>query len=72
MKATQTGMGVSWFKAVGMLYPEEKRLFEDPYSEKLLTPLYKFFLLLMRWPKMFKVLMAWREKATPGLVSVQP
>jgi methyltransferase (TIGR00027 family) len=71
MKATQTGMGVSWLKAVGMLYPKEKRLFEDPFSEKLLPPLYKFFLLLMKSPKMFKALMAWREKATPGLVGWQ-
>jgi len=68
MKATQTGMGVSFLKAVGMLYPEEKRLFEDPYSEKFLSPLYKFFILLMRSPRIFDSLMKLREKATPGLV----
>ena len=68
MKATQTGMGVSFMKAVGMLYPKEKRLFEDPYSEKLLTPPYKFFVFLMRSPKLFNFLMKFREKATPGLI----
>jgi methyltransferase (TIGR00027 family) len=68
VKATQTGMGVSFMKAVGMLYPKEKRLFEDPYSEKFLTPGYKFFLFLMRSPRIFNALMKLREKATPGLV----
>jgi methyltransferase (TIGR00027 family) len=68
MRATQTGMGVSFMKAVGMLYPKEKRLFEDPYSEKFLNPFYKFFIFLMRSPKVFDSLMKFREKATPGLV----
>jgi len=57
MKAINTGMGVAFAKAMGMLYPKEKRLFEDPYSEKLLTPFYKFFLFLMRSPKIFDSLM---------------
>ena len=38
MKAIQTGQGSAFVRAVGMLYPKEDRLFEDPYSEKLLTP----------------------------------
>lgn len=68
MKAIKTGEGVSWIKAVGMLYPPEQRLFEDPFSEKLLSPFYKFWLILMRSPKIFKFLMQLREKSTPGLV----
>jgi len=68
MKAIQTGFGVSWLKAVVMLYPKEKRLFEDPYSEKLLTPFYKFFIVLMRSPKIFDAIMKSREKSTPGLM----
>jgi len=68
MKAIQTGFGVSWLKAVVMLYPKEKRLFEDPYSEKLLTPFYKFFIVLMRSPKIFDSIMKLREKSTPGLM----
>jgi len=51
MKAIQTGFDVSWIRATGMLYPKEKRLFEDPYSEKMLSPLYKFFIFLQRSPK---------------------
>ena len=68
MKAINTSVGVAWVRATGMLYPKEKRLFEDPYSEKLLTPFYKFFIVLMRSPKIFDFFMKSREKSTPGLM----
>jgi methyltransferase (TIGR00027 family) len=51
MKAIDTGMGVAYARATGNLYPKEKRLFEDPYSEKLLTPLYKFFIFFQHSPR---------------------
>jgi len=51
MKAINTGMGVAYGRATGNLYPKEKRLFEDPYSEKLLSPLYKFFIFLQHSPR---------------------
>ena len=51
MKAINTGMGVAYVRATGSLYPKEKRLFEDPYSEKLLSPLYKFFIFLQHSPR---------------------
>jgi len=66
MKAIDTGMGAAFARATGMLYPKEKRLFEDPYSEKLLTPFYKFFLFLQRSPKIFDFLMKLGEKSSPG------
>ncbi|MBA7502923.1 hypothetical protein ES706_01528 [subsurface metagenome] len=66
MKAIKTGFGVSWARATGMLYPKEKRLFEDPYSEKLLTPFYKFFIFLMRSPKILDSIMKSKEKSSPG------
>jgi len=66
VKAIDTGMGAAFARATGMLYPKEKRLFEDPYCEKLLTPFYKFFLFLMRSPKIFDFLMKWEKKSTPG------
>ena len=68
MKAIQTGLGAAFSRAVVMLYPKEKRLFEDPYAEKVLSPFYKFFLFLMRNPKRFNSLMKWREKVTPGVM----
>jgi methyltransferase (TIGR00027 family) len=51
MKAINTGMGVAYVRATGNLYPKEKRLFENPYSEKLLSPLYKFFIFLQHSPR---------------------
>jgi len=66
MKAIDTGMGAAFARAMGMLYPKEKRLFEDPYCEKLLLPFYKFFIFLMRSPKIFDFLMKWEKKSTPG------
>jgi len=68
MKAINTGVGAAWARAAGMFYPKEKQLFEDPYSEKLLTPFYKFFIVLMRSPKIFDFFMKSREKSTPGLM----
>ena len=66
MKAIKTGFGVSWAKAAGMLYPKEKRLFEDPYSEQLLPPFYKFWIVLMCSPKIFDSIMKSKEKSVPG------
>jgi len=66
MKAIKTGDGVAAARAMMMLYPKEKRLFEDPYSEKLLPPVYKFYIWLMRNPKKLDSLMKKGEKSTPG------
>ena len=68
MKAINTGAGVSMVRAIGMLYPKEKRLFEDPYSEKLLSPFNRFFVFLMHSPKIFDLIMKLREKSTPGVM----
>ena len=68
MKAINTGMGVAFLKATGMLFPKEKRLFEDPFAQKLLPSFHRFIIFLMRRPKIFNFLMRWREKTTPGLV----
>ncbi len=67
MKAINTGLGVTWLKAAGMLYPQEQRLFEDPFAEKLLTPFYKFWILLMHNPKIFKSIMKSKERSVPGI-----
>jgi methyltransferase (TIGR00027 family) len=68
VKAINTGMGVAFLKATGMLFPKEKRLFEDPFAQKLLPPFHRFIIFLMRRPKIFNFLMRFREKTTPGLV----
>ncbi|MDY6932346.1 MAG: SAM-dependent methyltransferase [Halobacteriota archaeon] len=66
MKATDTGVGVSSTRAMMMLFPKEKHLFEDPYSEKVLTPYYKFWFILMRSTKIFNSLIKSMEKRSPG------
>ncbi len=68
MKAIKTGVGVAWTRAAMMSYPKEKRLFEDPYSEKLLPLLYRFFIILMRNPKKRDSIIKSREKAFPGFM----
>ena len=72
MKAIDTGMGVAFARAMGMLYPKEKRLFEDPYCEKLLTPFYKFFLFLMRSPKIFDYEIGEKKYAWEDRLAVLP
>lgn len=66
VKAIQSGAGPAFFRAVGMLYPPEKRLFKDPYSEKLLPPPFKLFLALMRSSKRLDRTIQSREKNCPG------
>jgi len=66
MKAIKTGFGVSWIRAAGMLYPKEKRLYNDPFSEKILTGVYKFLINLMHIPKIFDIIMKSIEKNSPG------
>lgn len=63
-----TAYGPAFLRAAENLLPEGKRLFEDPYSEKILPPIYKFFVIIMRPPKMWDFLMNMREKSTPGVV----
>jgi methyltransferase (TIGR00027 family) len=66
MKATRSNVGVAFARAAGMLYPEEKRLIDDPYSEKLLPLLFKFFIARMRSPERFDRIMKSRERVFPG------
>ncbi len=68
MKAIKTGAGVAMARSIMMLYPKEKRLFEDPYSEKLLPPFYKFYIRLMRNPKKLDSIMKKSEKSSPGIM----
>jgi methyltransferase (TIGR00027 family) len=66
MKAIKTSAEVAMMRAIMMLFPKEKRLFEDPYSEKLLPLFYKFFIRLMRNPKRLDSIIKSSEKSSPG------
>ena len=48
MKQSSTGYGSAMMRAMENLLPEDKRFFEDPYSEKFLSPFWKFWVILMR------------------------
>ncbi|MGB2877019.1 MAG: class I SAM-dependent methyltransferase [Dehalococcoidales bacterium] len=68
MKASSTGYGPAVMRAMENLLPEDKKLFEDPYSEKFLSPFWKFWVILMRSPKILNSLIKIREKLTPGVI----
>jgi len=68
MKVSSTAYGVAFLRAAENLLPKDKRLFEDPYSERILPPLYKFFVTIMRLPGILTFLMNMIEKSTPGVV----
>jgi methyltransferase (TIGR00027 family) len=67
MKPSSTAYGVAALRAMENLMPEDRRLFEDPYSEKFLSPYYKFFVILSRSPKILNFFIKLREKSTPGV-----
>jgi len=68
MKQSSTGYGPAMMRAMENLLPEDKRLFEDPYSEKFLSPFWKFWVILARSPKILNFLIRMREKLTPGII----
>ena len=68
MKQSSTGYGPAIMRAMENLLLEDKRLFEDPYSEKFLSPFWKSWVILMRSPKILNLLIKIREKWTPGVI----
>ncbi|HUV53451.1 MAG TPA: class I SAM-dependent methyltransferase [Dehalococcoidia bacterium] len=68
MKQSSTAYGAAFLRAMENLLPEDKRFFEDPYSRKILPPVYRYFVIIMRPPKIWNFLMNMREKLTPGVV----
>jgi methyltransferase (TIGR00027 family) len=68
MKPSSTAYGVAFLRAAENLLPQDKRLFEDPYSANILPPIYKFFVIIMRPPRIWNFLMNMREKSSPGVI----
>jgi len=65
---SSTAYGAAFLRAVENLLPQDKRLFEDPYSEKILPPMYKFFVIIMRPSRIWNFLMNMMEKSSPGVI----
>ncbi len=68
MKPSSTAYGAAFLRAAENLLPQDKRLFEDPYSEKIMPPIFKLFVIIMRPPKIWNFLMNMREKSSPGVI----
>ncbi len=56
MKPSSTAYGAAFLRAAENLLPQDKRLFEDPYSANTLPPIYKFFVIIMRPPRIWNFL----------------
>jgi methyltransferase (TIGR00027 family) len=68
MKPSTTAYEAASLRAMENLLPQDKRLFEDPYSEKLLSPYYKFWMIIMRPPRILNFMMNISEKHSPGVI----
>jgi methyltransferase (TIGR00027 family) len=68
MKPSSTADGPAFLRAAENLLPQDKRLFEDPYSANILTPINRFFVIIMRSPRIWNFLMNMGEKSSPGVV----
>ena len=71
MKAIDTGFKVSLLRSIGMLYPKEMQLYNDPFSKKTLTGMNKIWYRLMHYPKILNFMIKFGEKATPGITASQ-
>ena len=66
MKPSSTADGPAFLRAAENLLPQDKRLFEDPYSANILTPINRFFVIIMRSPRIWNFLMNMGEKIITG------
>ena len=65
---SSTAYGAAFLRAVENLLPEDIRLFDDPYSEKIMPPIFKLFVIIMRPPRIWNFLMNMMEKSSPGVI----
>ena len=68
MRQSATGYGPALVRAMENLLPPDKRLFEDAYSEKFISPFWRFWVALMHSPKILSFLIRMRERMTPGII----
>ena len=68
MNKNSTDYGPAMMRAMENLLPQDKQLFDDPYSEKFLSPFYRFFVVLMRSPRMLNFMVKTRERLSPGII----
>ena len=67
-KGIDTSYGIPMNKALGMLYPKEKRIYNDPFTEKILSGFSKYFIKLLHVPFLHRLLTNFYEKNYPGIL----
>lgn len=67
-KGIDTSYGIPMNKALGMLYPKEQRVYNDPFSEKILSGFGKWFIKLMHFPRFHRFITNFYEKKFPGML----
>ena len=67
IKNIETAYGIPINKAIGMLYPKEQRIYNDPFSEKILSGFGKWFIKFMHFPRFHRFITNFYEKKYPGM-----
>lgn len=55
-KGIETSYSIPAIRALGMLYPKNKRIYNDPFAEKILSGFNKYFVKLLHVPFVHKVI----------------
>lgn len=66
-KLINMAYGTASKKAFEALYPTEKRLFQDEYTIKILTPGWRFSINIFKNKYLFDRVMKWGDKLAPGV-----
>lgn len=67
-KGIDTSYGIPINKVLGMLYPEEQRIYNDPFTEKILTGPSKYAIKLLHIPFLHRSLTNFYEKQYAGML----
>ena len=67
-KGIDTSYGIPINKALGMLYPKEQRIYNDPFTEKIVSGFGKYFIKLLHIPFMHRAVTNFYEKKYPGML----
>ena len=67
-RGIDTAYGIPMNKALGMLYPKDQRIYDDPFTEKILSGPGKYFIKLLHIPFLHRTLTNFYEKKFPGML----
>ena len=67
-KGIETSYSIPAIRALGMLYPKNKRIYNDPFAEKILSGFNKYFVKLLHVPFVHKVITNFYEKKYSGFL----